>query len=345
MSFNKYCYCFFVVLFLSGCESLPSLDDVLPDTQNEYRKSRDLPALEVPPDLTNTTNEAMAIPGEEEAVTLSEFQRQRAQATGSTVLGKGEFGGEQWIALRGTPESIWPELLRFWDEQGFTLDLEDGDLGVMETAWKVREENNGALRERFRIFAELNEEGETMLFLSSQQQLVTEGEWFDTQSDEVREKEIIRQINLYFYGTEPTQAVATTSAEKSSSSKKRERAQLVVVDKNRSYLALPDDFETAWSNVNSALERAGVAIQGSNQESGIYNVLHFPVKVEQEEKGLLDKLKFWSDDEEEGIPFQLSLTGVGAKTELNINDVEGNWAESDEAKDLLDLLLKYYNQL
>ncbi|MEM7026742.1 MAG: outer membrane protein assembly factor BamC [Pseudomonadota bacterium] len=345
MPLSNYIYCLLIIMFLSGCGSLPSLDDVLPDTRDEYRKSRDLPALEVPPDLTNNTNEAMAIPGEEEAVTLSEFQRQRAQATGATVLGKGEFGGEQWIALRGTPESIWPELLGFWQTQGYTMDLEDGDLGVMETAWKVREENNGALRERFRIFAEQNEDGETMLYLSSQQQLVTEGEWFDTQSDETREKEVIRQINLYFYGAEPAEVIAQTTS-RSSSSTQSGRAQLIIVDKDRSYLTLPDNFENAWANINTALERAGVSIQNRNQESGIYDVLHFPVNTENdEEKGLLDKLKFWSNDDDEGIPFQISLTGVGDKTELNINDEDGNWAESVEAKDLLDLLLRYYNQL
>ncbi len=87
MSLTKYTVLFLFAFILAGCNSLPSLDDVLPDTKNEYRKSRDLPVLEVPPDLTNTTNEAMSIPGENEAITLNEYQRQRAQATGSTVAG------------------------------------------------------------------------------------------------------------------------------------------------------------------------------------------------------------------------------------------------------------------
>ena len=42
-------YC---LIFIYGCESLPSFDEVLPDKRTTYRKSKDLPELEIPPDLT-----------------------------------------------------------------------------------------------------------------------------------------------------------------------------------------------------------------------------------------------------------------------------------------------------
>ena len=334
----------FTALF--GCDSLPKFDDVLPDDRQEYRKSRDLPPLEVPPDLTETTSELMAIPGEQEAVTLSEFQRQRAQATGATVLGKGEFAGEQWLALKSSQEAVWPELERFWQQQGFTLDLQDRELGVMETAWKVREENNGSVRERFRIFTETGEEGETMLYLSSEQQLVTEGEWFDTQADADREKQIIRALNLYFYGSapEPTTTVAKTSST-STSSLKKERARLMIIDSDRSYLALPSEYTVAWRNTQTVLERAGIIVQGKDESTGIFDIIYYQPEAEEKEKGLLDKLKFWGDDEEEGVPYQISLTGVGDKTEVIVNDEDGNWSNDENAKAILDTILRYYNQL
>lgn len=336
-----------LVLLLSisvaACDSLPSFDDVVPDTRDEYRRSRDMPPLEVPPDLTNTTSDTMAIPGEQEAVTLSEFQRQRAQTSGSTVLGKGEFAGEQWLALQASPESVWPELLRFWETEGFTVELADQELGVMETAWQVRSQSQNALRERFRIFTEVGEEGETMLYLSSEQQLVTEGEWFDTQPDAEREKEIIRALNLYFYGKEPEEtSVATSSKQPSSTTASRQRAELMAVDSERSILVFPTTFNSAYNSTQTVLERAGIQIMGMNAEAGTYDIMYYAPKPEKKE-GLLDKLKFWGDDDE-GTPYQLSLTGVGDKTELIINDENGDWATTAEAKDVLDMLLRYYNQ-
>lgn len=326
----------------AGCDSLPSFDEVLPDQRDEYRKSRDLPPLEVPPDLTNTTNESMAIPGEEEAVTLSEFQRQRAQTSNSAVLGKGEFAGEQWLAIQASPESIWPELLRFWENEGFTVDLADQELGVMETAWQVRSESQNALRERFRIFTEVGEEGETMLYLSSEQQLVTEGEWFDTQPSTEREKEVIRALNLYFYGAEPQETSVATTGSSQQSAAARKRAELMVVDSERSILVLPAGYNSAFNATQTALEKAGIQIQDMSAEKGTYDIMYYGPQSKKEE-GLLDKLKFWGDDDE-GTPYQLSLTGVGDKTEVIVNDAEGDWATTAEAKDVLDMLLRYYNQ-
>ncbi len=335
-------------IYLGGCSKLPTLDEVLPDDRTTYRSSTDLPPLEVPPDLTNTTSDEMAIPGEEEAISLTEFQRQRAQASGAGVLGKGEFEGEQWIALRGSPRENWPSLTQFWVNKGFELDLEDAELGVMETGWRVREEKGGALREKFSLFTEIGEEGETMLFLSSSSQLVTDGQWFDTQPDTEREKEIIRELNLHFYGIDPatvgrSDSDAATAA--ASSRPGKPRTELVVVDSDRSYLAIPQEFTRAWRDTKIVLERAGIVIQSSDQEKGIYSVLYFKPAEEKEEEGLLSKLKFWGDDEDEGTSYNISLTGVGDKTEVIITNEDGDWETNADAKDLLDTLLRYYNRL
>ncbi len=341
MQYPRYLFVMIMATTMVGCDSLPSFDDVVPDTRDEYRRSQDLPPLEVPPDLTYTTSDTMAIPGEEEAVTLSEFQRQRAQTSGSAVLGKGEFAGEQWIAIQATTDTVWPELIRFWEAKDFTVELADKELGVMETAWEVRSESNSALRERFRIFTEIGEEGETILYLSSEQQLVTEGEWFDTQPDVDREKEIIRALNLYFYGAEPEDTSAVASQQ--SSPVKKQRAELLSVDAERSILIMPASYEVAFGNTQTMLERAGIQVQGMNVDNGTYDIMYYASEPEKK-KGLLDKLKFWGDDDDKGTPYQLSLTGVGDKTELVINDENGDWATTEEAKEVLDMLLRYYNQ-
>src|ERR687892_14998 len=47
-------------LLLSGCSLF---DKILPDRQQEYKKSQSLPDLEVPPDLTSESiNDTMAVP-------------------------------------------------------------------------------------------------------------------------------------------------------------------------------------------------------------------------------------------------------------------------------------------
>ncbi len=45
-------------------------------------------------------------------------------------------GAERWLVVDGkTPDQVWPQIRRFWQEQGFLLVVDSRDKGVMETDW------------------------------------------------------------------------------------------------------------------------------------------------------------------------------------------------------------------
>jgi outer membrane protein assembly factor BamC len=334
-----------------GCSSLPSLDEVLPDKRKTYQKSRDLPALEVPPDLTVTEGEyAAAIPSDEQSNTLSEFQKQRTTGTrksiGGAVLGGGQSDGEQWLALQGTTADIWPQLHQFWQEKGYELDLDDAELGVLETDWKEGEGD----KHKFKIFTEPGESGDTILYLSSERQELSEGAWLEASPDVALERKIIRKISLHFYGTEfeDTTSTADNSSSSSTTTTKtktiRSKAEVLDAGDGKSYLAIPQEFTRAWRDTELVIQRAGYLVQDSSQENGTYNILYYRPKGE-EKKSLLKKLKFWGDDEDEGTPYQLSLTGVGNKTEVIVTNEDGEWETGDDAGVILSTLKDLYNRL
>ncbi len=322
-----------------GCSYIPGVDQALPDKRNIYKKSKDLPALEVPPDLTITEGEYTAdIPGEE-STSLSEFERQRAQnKRRGAVLGSGEEEGEQWLALRGASIDIWPELREFWDEKEYTVELDDVELGVFETDWK---EVDGS-RHKFRIFTEPNESGGTILFLSSERQTLSAGEWLNTLADTSLEKDIMRKINLHFYGTEARNVVRNVSpglAQSVAAAPVKNMAEIFDIGDGKRYLAIPQDFTRAWFETKMVIEEAGYSIAVSNQEKGIYEILYFKP---ESEKGFLSKLKFWGEDE--GRLYQLTLTGVGDKTEVIIMNKAGEWSTDEDANAILTTLKDLYNQ-
>ena len=341
---------FLTVYGCSGIPGLGSLDKVLPDKRTKYQSSRGMPELEVPPDLTVTEGEYSAdIPGEE-STSLSEFQRQRAvNKRQGTVLGSGEADGEQWLALRGSSYDIWPKLREFWQQEDYKVELDDAELGVLETDWKVEEGS----RHKFKIFAEADESGGTMLFMSSEREELSEGEWLEALADSRMEKEYIRKINLHFYGTE---GINTTSTAKSSSTSSsaapaakpapaKLKAEVLDVGDGKSYLVFPQEYSRAWRETQMVVERAGYLIETSDQEKGIYDFRYFKPEGEKEEKGFLSKLKFWGDDEDEGKLYQLSLTGVGDKTEVIVMNKDGEWETGEDATDILDTLKGLYNKL
>src|SRR5260370_42678974 len=48
-------------------------------------------------------------------------------------------GTERWLVIDSkTPEQVWPQIRRLWQEQGFLLVVDARDKGVMETDWNQR---------------------------------------------------------------------------------------------------------------------------------------------------------------------------------------------------------------
>lgn len=64
-------------------------------------------------------------------------------------------------------------------------------------------------------------------------------------------------------------------------------------------LSVNDQFDRAWRRVGLALDRIGFVVEDRDRSNGTFFVRYYDIGVEDkaEEKGLLDKLKFWGDDE------------------------------------------------
>lgn len=193
------------------------LDKVVEDKRTEYLKSKALPELEVPPDLTSDTiGDSMAVPGEEDPMTLSEFEQKKAQRSavaasakvaadgveggdnGAEVPDNGAFEDEQRLTVQGSAFDIWPELRRFWTGKGYQIDLDDAELGIMETEWQNSSE---AIRDKFRVFSEPGgDETMLVLFISSEREQQSGGEWIPAPRDMELEKAIVKELNVHFYG-------------------------------------------------------------------------------------------------------------------------------------------------
>ncbi len=354
MMFNRFIFIIASLLFINACEYVPKLDEVIPDRRTEYKKSEPLPDLEVPPDLTtDAQNDPLAIP-DEEATTLSEFERQKNLRRGGSVSGAGgvdALADEQWLSVPGNTVEIWPKLREFWIAKGYSMELDDAELGVLETSWlETGSEGITTFRDRFKIISEPGENpGNTVLFITNERQEKTvtgdnDAEWVAIGKNSDLEKQIAGELNLHFYGTAPPSDTAGRSSRTSTASipsAPAKRAEMLNLGEDKVYLSLPEEFTQAWRLTEDALLKAGFFIENQDRSKGLYYVLFY--ENTEEEKGLLSKLAFWKDDESEGKEYQINLTGVGDKTELVVLDEKGEWAESQDATKILTLLQAQYN--
>lgn len=367
---------------LTGCSKLvPKLDEVLPDNRVEYRKSKTLPDLEVPPELTtDAIRDRMAIPEGGDTATYSTYQERVAERKKQQELERSAneavrvLDNEHVLAVAGAIPQIWPQLVELMQGRlGYSLELNDEELGIIETVWIENEE--ALRREKFKIFAEPGEEaGTTVLYISNRAEELTQqsGEmvWVATTRDVEREKILVARVRetlgmgdggaaapagqpaevpvarAYPLEGEAATAAAETAAaageDEMAEPSASDRAKLVSAGAGKVYLSVQESFSAAWRSTGNALERAGYEVDQSDKDRGIYYIRVPAREGEAAKRGMMEKLKFWDKDESHEL--QINLTGVGEKTELVVLDKEGRWETGNVAERVLQRLAREINR-
>lgn len=223
MKMMRLIYLLVAVSLISACSYVSKLDRVVPDKRADYEKAEPMPDLEVPPDLTaEASNNALTIPGE--GASLSQYQRSRSsRAITAAPVAAGKSAGpdlmnEQWVVVSGTARDIWPRLAAFFKNKGYSLDLNDADLGVLETKWSTPRDKNGvSMRNMYRIISEAGEDpGVTVLYITCESQIGTgtgdQAQWQEKKEDLEAEKLMAGELNVLLNGTTAgrTPTAATT---------------------------------------------------------------------------------------------------------------------------------------
>lgn len=350
---NRLFIVFALLLGTASCSYMPNVGGILPDKKNEYKKSESLPDLEVPPDLTaEAINDSMSIPNE--GASLSKYQQRRGGGNAPQAQSWSEpESDEQWIAVRGNNGSIWPRLRSYFSEQGFSMDLDDAELGVLETNFgEPYVEGGFSYRDKFKIFSEPGSEPSiTRLFISNQRQVLAKlqdgsDSWSDKGQSKEAENKLAGDLNLYFNGSREAVASAGAAASSGESLVAPKKKTLVqTTEDGKDFLAIPAEFTRAWRHTEIALERAGLPIASKDQSQGLYNVVYYDPRAEEQKEGFFSKLKFWGgDDAPDGVPYQISLTGVGDKTELVILNAAGEWETNNDALQIMAIIQNHLNQ-
>ncbi|SPB16557.1 lipoprotein [Caballeronia novacaledonica] len=100
-------------------------------------------SLAVPPNLLDEAADQRSLPPQGGQASLSDLQQvQKVAPNAPTVVPPvtgmriQRDGAERWLVVDGkTPDQVWPQIRRFWQEQGFLLVVDQRDKGVMETDW------------------------------------------------------------------------------------------------------------------------------------------------------------------------------------------------------------------
>lgn len=353
------------VLALSACGMMnkiaPGRDKI------DYRKSKAIDNLEVPPELSSDTINDAPDSLDSARTTYSGFNTDAGAATAgasrvlpqSSVVSVQRDGDQQWLAVQGTPEQVWPRIREFWAHEGFLIRLEDPALGIMETDWSENRADipqgfirkaigkvldsaySAATRDKYRVRLERAADGSTEIYLTHRgvEEVIKGGTvdsssvWQPRPSDPELEAEMLKRMMVYL-GVEEQKAQTQLAAR----TETPVRAHLVS-DAGGSLLVIDADYSRAWRRTGVALDRVGFVVEDRDRSAGTYYVRYNDPLGEQDEKGLLGKLAFWSsDDEEQATEYRIHLIAEGAVTHVVVNNSKNERETSSTAKRILTLL-------
>ena len=343
-------------LLATGCS-------VLQEDKIDYRSAKQASTLDVPPDLTQLSRDSRyQLPGS--VVTASGYQ------TASPVAATGEVtatsrigdvrieraGDMRWLVVDRPADRLWSPVKDFWQENGFTLSMEQQPLGVMETEWN---ENRAKLpqdfirrtigkafenlystgeRDKFRTRLERNAAGGTDVYIAhrgmeevytstSKEQTI----WQPRPANLELENEFLRRLMLKLGATEAQAQAALATAPSLSAVK------LVTID-NQPALQLSDGFDRAWRRVGLSLDRSGFTVEDRDRTQGVYFV-RFVAEAKTEAPGFFGRL--FGSDKPANMPgkyrIQVRATGDSASTVRVFNE-QGQPDGSPAAQRIVQLL-------
>jgi outer membrane protein assembly factor BamC len=218
---------------VAGC-STPSPTKIDYRSDGKAKQS----SLAVPPNMMDETSDQRSLPpqgGETSLSALKQVQTDAPPSDTTQVLPQvpgmhiQRDGTESWLVIDSkTPDEVWPQVRRFWQEQGFLLVVDQRDKGVMETDWNETHQkiSDGlvrntlswatgnsyvsAERNKYRTRLETSPAGGTYVFISQKglsEQLSGSNndntQWVPSPNDPALETEYLKRLMMTLASAKP----------------------------------------------------------------------------------------------------------------------------------------------
>ncbi|HHU94382.1 MAG TPA: outer membrane protein assembly factor BamC [Alcaligenaceae bacterium] len=357
---------------LSGCSALNEF--MGKEESVDYKSTVTGDPLSIPPDLTQANQDARFQSPLSGQGGLSYSQYAQAQeakpAVGrvqSNVLPEQDGiqvmrdGDLRWLVVDKAAEEIYPHILEFWTNQGFTLHSEDPRAGVMLTDWAenrakipdswirsllgsvVDQVFDSGERERFRTRLE-RVNGKTEIYISHQHMYetpTTDGaafKWVHGKEDPGLNAVMLARL-MVFLGTDLEQAQAQVAQAEAT---KDDTPALIQVqdDASQRQLVLNEGFDRAWRRVGVGIDSAGFSVEDRDRSTGEYYIRYLDAdsgeKIEQ--PNIIGRL-FRARNTAEAQRLRISVSAQGANASVvRVLDENGQVLNTPTAGRIINVL-------
>jgi outer membrane protein assembly factor BamC len=361
------------VLLAAGLAACSSVENFVGGDKVDYRTVgiTRTQGLDVPPDLTQLARDARYQQPSGGSVSAAAFQAGTAAPAATAVVApktSGDVrierqGSARWLATSMTPEQLWPQLEGFWKERGFTLAVDQANVGVMETDWA---ENRAKLpndvirntlgkvldtlystgeRDKFRTRVERTPAG-TEVYVTHRGMVevyTAPGKdasvvWQPRPADPQLEAEMLQRLMLKLGAKEDVAKTASPTSGAAQPAHAR-----IVEGQPGATLQVDDGFDRAWRRVGLALDRSGFTVEDRDRTQGLYFVRYVdPARAGKDEPGLLSRMFSFGKKDERGGPakYRVAVKGEGEHSTVSVQTSDGSPEGGETGKRIIGLLVE-----
>lgn len=313
-----------IILAVTGCSNA-DLESQLPDNRPDYKQSRSINPLEIPPDLTQSSlDDSLVVPelSGVDSANLSDYRKERGgQHTQSTLEAAlkniHRSGDATWIELSDKPDVVFKNALNFWRSNGLPLSRVDKNIGILETDWLETQANlprsgisrllsavvsglkDTGTRDKFRTridydgqktYVYMTHYGATEEVVTAQGQVKkTSGGARTTRNyawlASSRNPELEAEMLRRLNLYLQRSGKLSNKVVASSKNKSKGSMKLSQLADGTPAIIIDTDFNQAWSLLGIAIDRAGYELSGQNRKGGTYEF----AKITDTESGFILK--------------------------------------------------------
>ncbi len=379
------------VLSLASCSSFEELlDSDRIDYKSDSAAQKPGRRLEIPPDLTQLQRDnRFMIPDSNGIITASDYNQQRkeleggltsssdAASLGSVAPNQAKdihierLGNQRWLVVNRAPEALWTPIRDFWQDNGFLINIDSPETGIMETDWaenraKIPQDfvrrTLGKLfdslystgeRDKFRTRLERGPNGTTEIYIShrgAEEELQGSDQestvWTARPADPELEAEFLARLLVYLSDADRKEEKHARAIAEKKTVQVVPKATMVT-EEGVARVVVDEPFDRAWRRVGLALDHVGFTVEDRDRSAGIYYVRYVDQDAEakitpEDQKGWFSGWFSSSKKDKHIDKYQISVREIAGKSVVVVLDDKGQLETSSISKKIVTLL---YGQL
>lgn len=353
-------------LTLTGCQTL---DDIVSAEQVDYKSTVRGQPLTLPPDLSQSqinpqysTHDGVASAAAYNSAVAKANKAHNAgpavlpEQAGMKILRSGDI---RWLQIDRDAALVYPDLIAFWNNEGFTINRDNPAAGVIETDWaenRAKIPGNFLRRALGSIIDVVSDSGErerfttrlervnnkTEVFISHERMVETQMDrdgttfkWLPANEDQGLNAAMLSRL-MIFLGAEQAKAEQQV----------RNPEVVRTVNHNANFiegetaLGLNANSQDAYRRVGAALASSGFSIDQSDAASGTFVVRYLDTDTgeKRQESNIFSRL-FGDKGNVTPLPYTIRVSpSADQLSVITVLDQQGNIDRSDTARRILTVL-------